>query len=322
VTAKTFADLYREAEKHDDYWVAGLIHDFTEALARRMEEQGVSRAELARRLGTSQAFVTKVLRGNVHLTLATLVKLARAVGGEARLDLGKPANRRADKATKAPAPRPLHRRPLDSKRRHPPMAPSRREALAQARAEAEAWRKRANTLRGFLRLERVGARGSAAAVFYLQYRHVLPTTPPGTRWRRLTGSPPVPDWPALDFRRSRRLVGLRVSEAEKHALLDALDAKACKADADYRALLRAVQSAGGASKKVHAPKVFAAIARALRLDPNLTPRLFFDSISEDDPGDLYKSRDEKGREVLRQGIDSRAITFATVRRYFGKARKR
>jgi transcriptional regulator with XRE-family HTH domain len=88
---KTFADLYRVAEKHDDYWVAGLVHDFTEALARRMEEEGVSRAELARRLGTSQAYVTKVLRGNVNFTLATLVKLARAVGREVRLDLGEPA---------------------------------------------------------------------------------------------------------------------------------------------------------------------------------------------------------------------------------------
>jgi transcriptional regulator with XRE-family HTH domain len=95
---KTFADLYREAEKHDDYWVAGLVHDFTEALGRRMEEEGVSRAELARRLGTSQAYVTKVLRGNVNFTLATLVKLARAVGGEVRLDLGKPPSRSATPA--------------------------------------------------------------------------------------------------------------------------------------------------------------------------------------------------------------------------------
>ena len=101
---KTFADLYREAEKHDDYWVAGLIHDFTEALARRMEEQGVSRAELARRLGTSQAYVTKVLRGNVNFTLATLVKLARAVEAEVRLDLCTPAGRSSKAAERVIRP--------------------------------------------------------------------------------------------------------------------------------------------------------------------------------------------------------------------------
>jgi hypothetical protein len=38
-----------------------------------------------------------VLRGNVNFTLATLVRLARAVGGEVRLDLGEP-ERRSSKA--------------------------------------------------------------------------------------------------------------------------------------------------------------------------------------------------------------------------------
>jgi transcriptional regulator with XRE-family HTH domain len=93
MTAKTFTDFYREAEQHDDYWVAGLVHDFTEALARRMEEEGISRAELARRLGSSPAYVTKVLRGNVSFTLVTLVKLARAVGAEVRVGLCEPAGR-------------------------------------------------------------------------------------------------------------------------------------------------------------------------------------------------------------------------------------
>jgi transcriptional regulator with XRE-family HTH domain len=90
---RSFDELYREAEQHDDYWVAGLVHDFTETLSRRMEEQGLSRADLARRLGTSQAYVTKVLRGNVNFTLASLVKLARAVGSEVRLSLGDSAVR-------------------------------------------------------------------------------------------------------------------------------------------------------------------------------------------------------------------------------------
>jgi hypothetical protein len=34
---RAVADLYREAEKHDDYRVAGLVHDFTEALARQRQ---------------------------------------------------------------------------------------------------------------------------------------------------------------------------------------------------------------------------------------------------------------------------------------------
>ena len=66
--AKSFTDLYREAERHDDYWVAHAAHGFLEDLVRAMEEAGISRAELARRLGSSPAYVTKILRGNVNFS--------------------------------------------------------------------------------------------------------------------------------------------------------------------------------------------------------------------------------------------------------------
>jgi transcriptional regulator with XRE-family HTH domain len=98
--AKSFTDLSREAERHDDYRVAGLVTEFTECLSRRMEEHGVSRTELARRLGTSQAYVTKVLRGNVNFTLATLVKLALAVGAEVRRSPCDPSARATERATR------------------------------------------------------------------------------------------------------------------------------------------------------------------------------------------------------------------------------
>lgn len=79
---RSFADLYQEAEQAEEFWVAGAILELTEEVVRRMEEQGVSRSELARRLGTSPAYVTKLLRGNANLTLATMVRLARALESE------------------------------------------------------------------------------------------------------------------------------------------------------------------------------------------------------------------------------------------------
>ncbi len=85
--ARSFDDLYREAEAHDDYWLAGVVQTFTEEVFRWMEEQEVSRAELARRMGTSPAYVTKILRGNANFTLASMVKLARALGAELRIEL-------------------------------------------------------------------------------------------------------------------------------------------------------------------------------------------------------------------------------------------
>jgi len=85
--ARTFPELYRQAEKHDDYWVAGAILDFTEGVVREMERQGVTRTALAQRLGATPAYVTKILRGKVNFTLATMVRLARALDAELHVGL-------------------------------------------------------------------------------------------------------------------------------------------------------------------------------------------------------------------------------------------
>lgn len=54
--------------------------DFLRALTGQMEAAGISHAELARRLGVSPAYVSKLMRGPANLSLATLSKLAQAVG--------------------------------------------------------------------------------------------------------------------------------------------------------------------------------------------------------------------------------------------------
>jgi plasmid maintenance system antidote protein VapI len=75
-----FRRFIREAESSVDYWVDGPITEFSEDIWRLMEEQKVSRAELARRLGTSRAYVTKLLGGNANFTLHTMTKVAMALG--------------------------------------------------------------------------------------------------------------------------------------------------------------------------------------------------------------------------------------------------
>lgn len=84
---QSFAELFKRAEEHEDYWLAGAILEFTEAVVREMERQGISRTELARRLGTTPAYVTKILRGKVNFTLATMVRLARALSSEMHVQL-------------------------------------------------------------------------------------------------------------------------------------------------------------------------------------------------------------------------------------------
>jgi transcriptional regulator with XRE-family HTH domain len=82
-----FTAMWEEARSRDTYWTELAIIEFTEELCRCMETQGITRADLARRMNVSPAFITKILRGNSNFTLETMTKLARAVGSELRLHL-------------------------------------------------------------------------------------------------------------------------------------------------------------------------------------------------------------------------------------------
>jgi hypothetical protein len=84
-----YAEFLRDAEKTPEYWTQTAILDFTEELSRLMSEANppINRAELAKRIKASPAYVTKVLRGNVNFTLETMTKLARAVGAVVRIHL-------------------------------------------------------------------------------------------------------------------------------------------------------------------------------------------------------------------------------------------
>jgi transcriptional regulator with XRE-family HTH domain len=73
--------FFERAEASPDYWHEIPVVEFTEDLWRLMEEKQVSRAELARRIGTSRAYITKLLGGDANFTLMTMVKLAMALDG-------------------------------------------------------------------------------------------------------------------------------------------------------------------------------------------------------------------------------------------------
>jgi transcriptional regulator with XRE-family HTH domain len=87
MSLKPFSKLLDEAQKRDAYWVADAIYTFTEELHKLTESKNISRAELARRLGVSPAYVTKIFRGNVNFTIDSMVRLARAVGARLHLHL-------------------------------------------------------------------------------------------------------------------------------------------------------------------------------------------------------------------------------------------
>jgi transcriptional regulator with XRE-family HTH domain len=84
---KSFSALFEAAASQDEYWTEKAIAEFTEDLSRWMEHEGMTRADLASALGVSQPYITKALKGNANFTLASMTKLARAVGAvvQARL---------------------------------------------------------------------------------------------------------------------------------------------------------------------------------------------------------------------------------------------
>ena len=87
MSAKSFSALFEAAERHEEYWTERAIAEFTEDLSRWMEAKGVSQAELAAAIGVSPPYISKVLKGNVNFTLATMTKLATALGAVVRVHL-------------------------------------------------------------------------------------------------------------------------------------------------------------------------------------------------------------------------------------------
>jgi len=84
---RRYQDLTEKLEKDPEYWVESMRFDFVEEVERMMEERGVSRAELARRLGASPAYVTQMFKALFNPTLLTLAKIALAFDARVELKL-------------------------------------------------------------------------------------------------------------------------------------------------------------------------------------------------------------------------------------------
>lgn len=86
--AKSFEELFEKAKERETYLAASIILEFTEGLYDLMQNKKISRKELAKRLGTSPSYVTKVLRGDVNFTIDSMVRLAKALGGTIQVHIG------------------------------------------------------------------------------------------------------------------------------------------------------------------------------------------------------------------------------------------
>jgi len=76
------------AMKMDQAEVAKV--DFATTIDKAIKDKNWTRKEFAEAIGASPAWVTKVLRGDVNLTIETMAKLAMAVGWEFSIVINKP----------------------------------------------------------------------------------------------------------------------------------------------------------------------------------------------------------------------------------------
>ena len=87
MSGKSFKEMFDEVEQHPEFHKELAILEFTEELWRVMQEQGVTATELGRRIGSSQAYISRVLNGGANFTLGTMTKLAMALDKELKMHL-------------------------------------------------------------------------------------------------------------------------------------------------------------------------------------------------------------------------------------------
>jgi predicted XRE-type DNA-binding protein len=83
--SKNLSSFVESAKNDDFYWVEKIKLDFAIELERCRRDLNMTAAEFAKELGVSRAYMSKLFRGDVNLTIKSMVKLARAVG--ARISL-------------------------------------------------------------------------------------------------------------------------------------------------------------------------------------------------------------------------------------------
>ena len=84
---ESFSDLWAEIEDDEAYWAEKNKLDFSVELFQIMKRRGISKKELAERLGTSQAYITKVFRGDANFTLDSMTKLVQALDAKIAIQI-------------------------------------------------------------------------------------------------------------------------------------------------------------------------------------------------------------------------------------------
>lgn len=84
---KKLAAYLAERKKTDVYWVESAKLDFAMKLEKQIRLANLSYATLAKKIGTSAAYISKIFRGDTNMTIETMVKLTRASGARLNIEI-------------------------------------------------------------------------------------------------------------------------------------------------------------------------------------------------------------------------------------------
>lgn len=95
---KSYFDTVKHSSKANEkaFARADLVMNVTEDILVAMEAAGITKAQLARKLGKSKAFVSQTLNGSRNMTLNTLSDLCYEIGVSANIDIKQPAKMQND----------------------------------------------------------------------------------------------------------------------------------------------------------------------------------------------------------------------------------
>lgn len=89
---KLLAAAVEEFKADGTYYVEDAKLKFAVELEHKLRQAGMNYADLAKKLGTSPAYITKIIRGDANLTIESMVKLCTAVGSELDISVREKAN--------------------------------------------------------------------------------------------------------------------------------------------------------------------------------------------------------------------------------------
>jgi transcriptional regulator with XRE-family HTH domain len=85
--AEWFAEMTRGFDQDPTARAEYVKLVFSEEMGKAMEARGITNAELARRLGVSRAYITRIFHLNFNPTIETMLKIAIALNADLTIQL-------------------------------------------------------------------------------------------------------------------------------------------------------------------------------------------------------------------------------------------